>query len=151
FTLTLSGFLSDDAGGRLSITKIGSGRLILTEGRRYVYTGPTNVNAGILEVDGSLSSIVTVNNGGTLVGNGTLGGLNVASGGIVAPGNSIGTLNVSVPLTPPFAIFSPAAFGNVIFSAGSTYLVEINAAGQSDKILAAGKATLNGGTVQVTA
>ena len=51
-----------------------------------------------------------------------------------APGNSIGTLNVN---------------GNVAFAAGSTYQVEINAAGQGDKIIATGKATLSGGTVQV--
>ena len=83
--------------------------------------------AGTLGVNGSLVSAVTVNNGGTLMGNGVIGGLTVARGGGVAPGNSIGTLNVN---------------GNVSFAAGSTYQVEINPAGQNDKIVATGKATL---------
>jgi outer membrane autotransporter protein len=51
----------------------------------------------------------------------------------VAPGNSIGTLNVA---------------GNVNFAAGSIYQVETNLAGQSDKIAATGKTTIAGGTVQ---
>jgi outer membrane autotransporter protein len=62
--------------------------------------------------------------------------LNVASAGTVAPGNSIGTLNVS---------------SNVAFAPGSIYQVEINTAGQTDNIIATGKATLSGGTVQVIA
>jgi outer membrane autotransporter protein len=70
------------------------------------------------------------------MGNGSVGGLNVVSGGTAAPGNSIGTLNVA---------------GNVSFGPGSIYRVETNAAGQSDKILAAGTTTLAGGTVQVLA
>jgi outer membrane autotransporter protein len=41
--------------------------------------------------------------------------------------------------------------GNIIFASGSTFQVEVNAAGKSDKILATGTATLNGGTVQVLA
>jgi autotransporter-associated beta strand protein len=116
------------------LAQIGSGTTILTGASTY--TGPTNVNAGILEVNGSLVSAVTVNSGGRLEGFGTIGGLSVMSGGAVMPGDAIGTLNVS---------------GNVAFAAGSTYLVEINAAGQGSKIVATGKATLNGGTVQVTA
>jgi len=55
---------------------------------------------------------------------------------MVAPGNSIGTLRVS---------------GNVAFAAGSTYQVEVNAAGQSDLIVASGSASITGGTVQVLA
>lgn len=70
---------------------------------------------------------------GTLAGNATIGGLNVASGGTVAPGASIGTINVN---------------GNVSFGPGSTYQVEVNSAGQSDRIAATGTATLTGGTVQ---
>ena len=50
------------------------------------YTGPTNVNAGILNVNGSLASTVFVNSGATLMGTGTIGGLNVGSGGTFAPG-----------------------------------------------------------------
>jgi outer membrane autotransporter protein len=77
---------------------------------------------------------VSVNAGGTLMGNGTIGGLNVGSGGVAAPGHSIGTLTVA---------------GNVGFGSGSTYLVEVNPAGQSDLIAASGSAALTGGTVRV--
>ncbi|QWG18721.1 autotransporter outer membrane beta-barrel domain-containing protein [Bradyrhizobium sediminis] len=99
------------------------------------FTGATNVSGGRLAVNGSLAnSIVTASGGGMLGGNGIVGGIVANAGGIIGPGNSIGTLNVN---------------GNVAFAAGSTYQVEVNAAGQSDKIAASGTATLNGGTVSV--
>jgi len=97
------------------------------------FNGATIVDAGGLIVNGTLPSIVSVN-GGYLGGTGTVGGIVVNNGGAVAAGNSIGTLNVS---------------GNVTFNAGSTFEVEINPAGQSDKIAAGGTATLNGGTVRI--
>jgi subtilase-type serine protease len=101
------------------------------------FTGPTNISGGALHVNGSLSgSDVTVTSGGTLAGNGTVGSISAQSGGIVAPGNSIGTLNVA---------------GNVVFASGSIYQVEVNAAGQGDKLSAGGAATISGGTVQVLA
>ena len=75
---------------------------------------------------------------GTLGGTGTIfGGVNTQ--GIIAPGNSIGTITVN---------------GTFIQAAGSTYQVEVNAAGQGDRINvtgAPGTATINGGTVQVLA
>ncbi|HYD06237.1 MAG TPA: autotransporter outer membrane beta-barrel domain-containing protein, partial [Reyranella sp.] len=61
---------------------------------------------------------------------------NVTAAGNVAPGNSIGTFNVT---------------GGYTQSAGSTYTVEVNAAGQSDRINVTGAATINGGTVAVQA
>ncbi|MBZ6079166.1 autotransporter-associated beta strand repeat-containing protein, partial [Microvirga sp. WGZ8] len=87
------------------------------------YTGPTTVRAGYLGVNGSLASAVSVLNGAALGGSGMIGGLAVQSGGTVAPGNSIGTLSVN---------------GNVSFAPGSVYAVEINAAGQSDRLAATG-------------
>lgn len=113
------------------LTKTGSSVWTLTG--TTAFNGTTTVDAGGLVVNGTLPSVVTVN-GGYVGGTGTVGGLVVSSGGTVAPGNSIGTLNVN---------------GNVAFNAGSIYQVEINAAGQSDKIAATGTATLNGGTVQI--
>ena len=85
-------------------------------------------------MNGSLVSPLTVNAGGTLAGTGTVGNVTIASGGTYAPGNSIGTQTVA---------------GNVTFAAGSTYAVEVNPAGQSDRIAATGTATLGGGTVAV--
>src|SRR5260370_14205903 len=87
-------------------------------------TGQTNVTGGRLAVNGSLSgSLVMVSGGGILGGIGTVGAIAANTGGIVAPGNSIGTLNVA---------------GNVVFASGSIYQVEVNAAGQGDKLLAGG-------------
>src|SRR3546814_3454510 len=56
--------------------------------------------------------------------------------GIIAPGNSIGTLNVA---------------GNIGFAAGSTYEVEVNAAGEGDLIAASGATTIDSGSVKVLA
>ena len=49
------------------------------------------VNGGTLSVNGSIasSSLTTVNAGGTLGGNGTVGNTTI-NGGTLAPGNSIG-------------------------------------------------------------
>jgi outer membrane autotransporter protein len=129
-TMTLSGPISGTGG----LDKIGSGTLMLTGASTY--TGTTNVSEGVLNVNGSLVSSVCVCSGGTLTGTGSIGGLSVSGGGIVAPGNSIGTLTIR---------------GNVSFDVDGIYQVNANAAGQSDKINATGTATLTGGTVQVLA
>ncbi|MGX1787888.1 autotransporter domain-containing protein [Bosea sp. NPDC055332] len=119
--------------GTGTVTKRGSGTLTLTG--TSTYTGATKVTAGKLVVNGSITSNVTLD-GGTLGGSGTVGAVSVGSGATVAPGNSIGTLTVS---------------GNVSFASGSTYQVEVNAAGQGDKIVASGSATITGGRVEVLA
>jgi outer membrane autotransporter protein len=129
-TMTLSGPISGIGG----LDKIGSGTLMLTGASTYI--GGTSIDGGILNVNGSLVSTVSVNSGGTLTGVGSIGGLSVSGGGIVAPGNSIGTLTVR---------------GNVSFDVDGIYRVKANAVGQSDKINATGTATLTGGTVQVLA
>jgi len=102
--------------GSGSLTVQGGGMLAITGNNTC--TGPTTVNASTLSVNGTLASTVMLNNGG-----------------ILAPGNSIGTLNVS---------------GNFA-QTGGAYVVEANAAGQSDRINVGGTATINGGTVQVLA
>ncbi|MBS4052266.1 MAG: autotransporter domain-containing protein, partial [Methylomonas sp.] len=100
--------------------------------------GPTTVSNGRLAVNGSITSNVTVGSAGNLGGSGLIVG-SVTNSGMLAPGNSIGTLTVS---------------GSYTQAAGSIYQVEVNAAGQSDRINvtgAPGTATINGGTVQVIA
>ena len=77
------------------LTKSGAGTLTLSGANSY--SGPTNVTAGLLQVNGSLAaaSAVTVGGSGILGGIGTIGGtVNVAAGGHLAPGSTgaIGTL-----------------------------------------------------------
>jgi outer membrane autotransporter protein len=125
------------SGGSGALTLNGPGTLVLSA--VDTYTGPTTVTVGTLAVTGSIAnSIATVSNGGTLAGSGTVGGLVAQSGGTVAPGalSPFTTLNVS---------------GNASFAPGSIFLVNINPAGQNDKLLVTGTATLTGGTVQVLA
>ena len=117
------------AGGGL--VKTGAGNLVLAG--LNTYTGTTTVDAGTLSVNGSIasSSMTTVNPGGTLGGNGTVGNT-LINGGTLAPGNSIGGLTVA---------------GNLVMTAASTYMVEVSPAG-SDFTHVTGTATLGGATVQ---
>ena len=101
------------------------------------------VNAGTLEVgDAShLSAVLTATNGlnvaagGTLSGHGTVvGNIAIPTGATLAPGGSIGTLNVT---------------GNLNLAAGSFYQVAVTAAGQNSKTVATGTAAIAGGTVAV--
>ncbi|MCK5686221.1 autotransporter domain-containing protein [bacterium] len=78
---------------------------------------------------------VQIGSGTVFGGNCTVNSLVLDTGSTVSPGNSIGTINVT---------------GNVVFNAGTDYDVEVNAAGQSDRIIATGTATLTGGDVNVT-
>jgi autotransporter-associated beta strand protein len=98
---TYSGSLS---GTGASLTKIGTGTQTLTGNNTY--TGGTMVNAGTLmanNTEGSAvgTSAVTVNSGGRLGGNGTIGGATtIASGGLLTPGSgNEGALSFSNGLT----------------------------------------------------
>ncbi len=133
-SLNLSTDFSGVISGLGSFTKTGTGTLTLSG--TNTYTGLTTIDGGTLMVNGSIvaSSAVTVNNGATLAGTGFLPGVTINAGGILSPGNSIGTLRVT---------------GNVIFQPSSIYAIEV-APGSSDRTNVTGAAQINGGTVQVT-
>jgi autotransporter-associated beta strand protein len=130
---TFSGVLKDGGiffgGTGGSLTKTGAGALTLAGASTY--TGVTTVNSGTLSVNGSIAnSALTVNAGGTLGGNGTVGNTTI-NGGTLAPGNSIGLLTVQ---------------GSLVFTAASSYMVEVSPA-NADRTNITGTATLGGATV----
>ncbi|HEY5063934.1 MAG TPA: autotransporter domain-containing protein [Xanthobacteraceae bacterium] len=111
-TQTLSGVIADGSSpGTLNMN--GAGTLVLSA--TNTYTGPTNVDSGTLEITGSIASstLTTVEAGGTLTGNGTIGNLTIASGGTFTPGS--GTPGTTTTVA-----------GNLAFQSGAIYLVQIN-------------------------
>lgn len=113
------------------LTKTGPGTQKLSGVNTY--TGLTKVDAGTLNLTGSVAGDVTVNLLGTLKGTGIIGG-NLINFGTISPGESIGTLTV---------------LRDYVNNSG-TYDVEVNGQGQSDLIDVLGNVTLNGGTVVVS-
>ncbi len=111
------------------MVKQGAG--VLTLNGTNGMTGATYVNAGRLHVLGTLgSSAVTVRSGATLSGTGTVGSTALETGARIAPGASIGTIEIA---------------GDYSQATGSVYEVELNSGGQSDLIHATGTATLAAG------
>ena len=105
-----------------------SGTAILSVGSDY--TGDTTITGGTLRVNWAITSGTYVSGAGVLGGTGYVGDVFVQSGGTLAPGNSIGTLS---------------AGGDVDFASGSNFDVEIDAAGNSDVLLASGDVTIQSG------
>jgi fibronectin-binding autotransporter adhesin len=124
---THAGSITGSGGG---LTKTSAGTLTLSNTGTYSYTGDTNVNAGTLVVNGNIStSNVTVADGATIGGSGTVGALTIQSGGFVNAGNSPGILNT----------------GN--YSQAGTLVAEITgltAGTQHDQINVTGTVTLSG-------
>ncbi len=115
--------------------KQGTGNQILSGDSTYV--GPTTVEAGTLSVNGSIVSAVTVETGARLGGTGTISNdVTALSGGIYAPGNSIGTQTVN---------------GAFTLNSGAVYEVEVNAAGAGDKVIVNGTVNLTGSVLRVLA
>ncbi|MET3497437.1 autotransporter outer membrane beta-barrel domain-containing protein [Variovorax boronicumulans] len=124
-------------GGSGNLIQRGSGTLNLTAASTY--TGSTFVEAGTLRVNNATGSAtgsgnVFVSSGATLGGAGTIAGaVNIADGGILAAGNSPGTLNT----------------GALSFSSGSVLSYELGQAGVpggalNDLINVSGNLTLDG-------
>ncbi len=135
FDQAADGTFAGAISGNGDLTKSGAGLLNLTGTSSF--SGTTTVGGGRLAVNGSLAaSDVDVLSGASIGGNGTVGGLIVRTGATAAPGNSIGEL-------------TSATF--VVFEAGSTYEVEVDAAGNTDLIVATSTATIEGGTIAVLA
>jgi autotransporter-associated beta strand protein len=131
---TVSGVIADGgAGGGTggALVKVGTGTLTLSG--TNTYTGATTVNAGTLEVDGSIapSSLLSVNTGGTLIGAGTVGNTQINSGGVFAPG-AAGTPGTSMTVA-----------GNLAFQSGAIYLTQVNSTTAS-LVNVTGTATLAG-------
>lgn len=134
---TADGSYAGTLTGSGSTRKFGDYALTFS-GNSAAYAGSTSILAGTLFVDGTLGGALSISNGATLGGSGTAGAVMANAGGTLAPGNSIGTLNL----------------GSAVFDAGSIYEVELNdggtVAGTNNDLLAiAGTATINGGTVHV--
>nr|WP_269791926.1 autotransporter-associated beta strand repeat-containing protein [Stenotrophomonas sp. Iso1] len=117
------------------INKSGGGTLNVT-GDSATFTGTTHINAGTLAVNGALGGTLNVHDGATLKGTGSVGSTVVMDGGTIAPGNSIGRLNVA---------------GDLIFASGSTYQIEATPDGNADHIHASGTIALKGGSAMVLA
>lgn len=122
--------------------KQGTGKLLLT-GDSAGFAGRSTVKAGTLLVgdhdgNGALGGSLDVLAGATLGGSGTVGSgagstVAVASGGVLAPGNSIGTLTVN---------------GDLVFENGSRFEVEVDPQGKdSDQVRVTGDTGIHGGSV----
>ncbi len=146
-TLSLTGNSTYTGGATVSAgTLVAGSNNALGTGTATVSGGSLSVSSGItlnnnisLGSSGTLSGGGTAALAGTLNGTGTLAGtLTVNSGGVIAPGNSAGTLNNSSALT---------------FNSGSIYSWELSArstasAGTNyDQILNTGAITLNSGAL----
>ena len=129
FNTTANTTVSGAIGGTGGLWKNNTGTLTLTGVNTY--TGNTNVEAGKLVVNGSLASSVRILKNGTLGGTLSIAG-NLTNLGILAPGNSPGTVTVN---------------GNY-FEAG-TLDIEVwglTAGTQHDQVVVSGTATFQAGS-----
>jgi autotransporter-associated beta strand protein len=154
-TVELTKGLTDSVyGGKISgegsVTKTGDGILALSGANTY--TGATNVNAGSLALTGSLQSPVTVANGATFTGYGTISG-NLNNSGTLVPGLTAEARNLfyaasgsSTTTTVP-QVGTLTVSGN--FTSNGKLIVAANGT-TSSKLVVGGSSTLTGTTLSVT-
>lgn len=131
FDQNVDGKYSGTMSGTGTLDKNGTGKLAIAKDQ--FYTGVTNINAGEFNTNATFqSSVVNVNVGGTLSGNGKFFAVN-NNGGTISPGNSIGTITIS---------------GNLNMGPNSKYYAEINGAA-SDRIDVGGTASIQSSTFEV--
>ncbi|MFT4955203.1 MAG: fibronectin-binding autotransporter adhesin [Brevundimonas sp.] len=119
--------------GAGAFTKTGAGGLAMN-GNSWDFEGITEIQEGLLVLNGILGGELRIMEGAILAGSGALTQLTAGDGAVIAPGNSIGTLTVT---------------GDVTFEAGSVFEVEVDpTSDSSDRIVVGGAATLNGGVVR---
>lgn len=93
FAVTINSILANAPSQAGTLTKQGAGTLTLSGNN--IYTGNTTVEAGRLAVTGeNASGLIVVKNGAELGGSGGVQSVSVESGGILAPGNSLGTIDL---------------------------------------------------------
>jgi len=128
-TLTIAtpieGDQTNGPNGAGGLYKNGLGTLNLNGANTY--SGITSVNSGTLNLNGSVIGNAIVGAGGTLSGNATVLG-DLTNSGILAPGNSIGTINTT----------------NLILISSSLLEMEVASNGTNDLIAATGIAQING-------
>lgn len=140
--LSLTGTVS----GPANLLKTGTGALAY-DGNSAGFAGRTDVGSGALIVgstashgDAVLGGSFNIASGGTLAGHGTVGSgagslVTIASGAILSPGNSVGTLTVN---------------GKLAMAAGSHLMTEIGASGAFDRVVVSGTGDISGSTLNVS-
>jgi outer membrane autotransporter protein len=166
-TLQTGSVLNGDAIGS---TTAGSTNALILQGNGSANNNFLNFNTLDVQANGlwtlngtSAVGATTVDSGTLVVGDAThpgaqlissAGGVLVNAGSLLAgSGTVIGNVNVGGAIAPgaakPFTTLQ--VNGNVAFSKGSFFNVNVNPAGQSDKLAVSGTAMLTGGAVQVMA
>ena len=129
----LSGSMQNGSATTVNLSKTNAGTL--TVAGASTFSGATTNWRGNVLVNGSLAGSLTVI-GGTLGGNGVIGGATtIQSGATLAPGVSgIGTLTFG---------------GNLTLAAGSTNIMEINKADQTNDVIQGVNLLTGSGTLRV--
>ncbi len=129
YTNTAASTFSNGLSGAGTFNKLGAGQLTFSSN---FSVGGLSLQAGRTRMNVVGTTNVTVGAAATLDGTGRIVG-NLINNGIVAPGNSIGTLTVQ---------------GNYTHNSGSVLEVEFDTAGNIDLLDVTGNATLNGGIIR---